>query len=56
MMANAAGSVSNPQRTIPRAIYLAIGVVIVLYVGLAIVGVGNVSSGRTRQAQRYGGC
>jgi len=43
MMANAAGSVRNPQRTIPRAIYLAIGVVIVLYVGLAIVVVGNVS-------------
>ena len=43
MMANAAGSVPAPERTIPRAIYLAIGVVILLYVGLAIVVLGNVS-------------
>ncbi len=45
IMANAAGSVQHPERTIPRAIFLAIGVVIVLYVGLAIVVVGSVSSG-----------
>ena len=37
MMANAAGSVAHPARTIPRAIYLAIAVVLVLYVGLAVV-------------------
>ena len=43
MMANAAGSVADPRRTIPRAIYLAIAVVILLYVGLAIVVLGNVS-------------
>lgn len=44
MMTNAAGSVSNPRQAIPRAIYLAIGVVIVFYVGLAVVVVGSVSS------------
>jgi amino acid transporter len=44
MMTNAAGSVPNPRQTIPRAIYLAIGVVIVLYVGLAVVVLGNVST------------
>jgi amino acid transporter len=43
MMANAAGSVANPARTIPRAIYLAIAVVTVLYVGLALVVLQNVS-------------
>jgi amino acid transporter len=43
IMTNAAGNVPDPQRTIPRAIYLAIGIVIVLYVGLAIVVLGNVS-------------
>jgi amino acid transporter len=43
MMANAAGSVANPARTIPRAIYLAIAVVTVLYVGLALVVVQSVS-------------
>lgn len=44
MMANAAGSVPVPERTIPRAIYLAIGVVIALYVGLAVVVLGSVSA------------
>jgi amino acid transporter len=43
MMTNASGSVSYPKKTIPRAIYLAIGVVIVLYVGLALIVLGSVS-------------
>jgi amino acid transporter len=44
MMTNASGSVSYPKKTIPRAIYLAIGIVTVLYVGLALIVVGSVSS------------
>jgi amino acid transporter len=44
MMTNAAGRVSRPKQTIPRAIYLAIGVVILLYVGLAVIVLGSVSS------------
>jgi amino acid transporter len=44
MMANAAGEVARPEKTIPRAIFLAIGVVIVLYVGLSIVVLGTVSA------------
>jgi amino acid transporter len=44
MVTNAAGSVPNPKQTIPRAIYLAIGVVIALYVGLAVVVLGSVST------------
>ena len=43
MMTNAAGHVANPATTIPRAIFLAIGTVIVLYIGLAIVVLGNIS-------------
>ncbi len=43
MMTNAAGHVANPEVTIPRAIYLAIGLVIVLYIGLAIVVLGSIS-------------
>jgi amino acid transporter len=43
MMANAAGSVAHPKRTIPRAIFLAISVVVVLYVGLALIVLGTVS-------------
>lgn len=43
MMANAAGSVADPRRTIPRSIFLAIAVVTLLYVGLAIVVLQSIS-------------
>ncbi|MEO9229913.1 MAG: APC family permease [Devosia sp.] len=43
VMANAAGSVTKPKRTIPAAIYLAIGAVIVLYTGLAVVVLASVT-------------
>jgi amino acid transporter len=42
MMANAAGDVRDPAVTIPRAIFLAIITVILLYVGLSVVVMGNV--------------
>ena len=44
MMTNAAGHVARPEVTIPRAIFLAIGVVIVLYIGLSVVVLGNISA------------
>ena len=44
MMANAAGSVKDPKRTMPRAIFLAIAMVIVLYVGLALIVLRSVSA------------
>ncbi len=40
--ANAASSVTKPRRTIPLAMFLAIGTVVVLYVGLAFVVVSSV--------------
>ncbi len=43
MMANAAASVSRPQTTIPRAIALAITTVILLYLCLALVIMGNLA-------------
>lgn len=43
MMANAAASVAKPQITIPRAIYLAIGTVGLLYVGLAMIVLRSIS-------------
>lgn len=48
-MANAAGSVPRPERTIPRAIFLAISVVIALYVGLALIVLGSLSSSTIAQ-------
>jgi amino acid transporter len=43
MMPNAAAGVPHPARTIPRAIYVAIAVVTVLYAGLAVVVLQSVS-------------
>ncbi len=43
MMGNAAGEVREPERTMPRAFALAILTVLVLYVVLALVVLGNVS-------------
>lgn len=42
MMANAAGSLAQPKKTIPHAIYLAIGIVALIYIALAIVVVDSV--------------
>jgi len=42
--ANAASSVKNPKRIIPLAMCVAIGVVILLYVGLSLVVLANVST------------
>jgi amino acid transporter len=44
IMANASADVANPQREIPRAIYGAIGFVIVLYVCVSVVVLGNVTT------------
>lgn len=47
--ANAASSVRNPRQTIPLAMFMAIGIVIVLYVGLALVVVSNVPAAQIAQ-------
>jgi amino acid transporter len=49
VMTNAAGRVSKPKQTIPRAIYLAIAVVILLYAALAVIVLGSVSSSDLKQ-------
>lgn len=41
MMTNAAASVADPQKVMPRAIFLAISLVILLYLALALVILGN---------------
>ena len=42
-MTNSAGELQSPKTQLPRAIYLAIGFTIILYVGLSIVVFGNLS-------------
>lgn len=49
MITNAAASVARPQVTIPRAIFIAISTVMVLYVGLAIVVVGSLTPAQLAQ-------
>jgi amino acid transporter len=49
MMTNASGSVRDPERTIPRAIYLALTVVILLYAALAVIVLGSVSMADLKQ-------
>ena len=43
LITNAAGEMTNPRRELPRAIYLAVGIVILIYVLVAIVVIGNLS-------------
>ena len=42
MMANTAGNLKNPSKTLPKAIFLAIGIVLVLYLVLSYVVLTNV--------------
>jgi amino acid transporter len=43
LITNAAGEMTNPRRELPRAIYLAVGIVIVIYILVAVVVIGNLS-------------
>ena len=43
LITNAAGEMTNPRRELPRAIYLAMAIVIVIYVLVAVVVIGNLS-------------
>ncbi|WP_319507727.1 APC family permease [uncultured Methanolobus sp.] len=53
LIANTAKDVRNPARTLPRAYYSAVIFVIALYVLIAYVTVGNVSTDTIVQAQDY---
>jgi amino acid transporter len=43
LITNAAGEMTNPRRELPRAIYLAMAIVIAIYVLVAVVVIGNLS-------------
>jgi amino acid transporter len=43
LITNAAGEMTNPRRELPRAIYLAMAIVIVIYLLVAVVVIGNLS-------------
>jgi amino acid transporter len=51
LITNAAGEMANPRRELPRAIYLAVGIVILIYVLVAIVVIGNLSISALKAAE-----
>lgn len=53
LIANTAGDVKHAARNLPRAYYAAVGFVIVLYVSIAMVTVGNLSFANIAEAEDY---
>jgi len=53
LIANTAGDVKNPQKTLPRAYYSTVGFVIAVYVFVSIVAVGNLSIDEIIGAKDY---
>jgi amino acid transporter len=53
LISNAAEDVRNPRRTLPWALYLSVGIVIALYVLVAVVTVGTLTIGQVRGASSY---
>src|SRR5215210_8613894 len=51
LITNAAGEMTNPRRELPRAIYLAMAIVIAIYVLVAIVVIGNLSLSTLKAAE-----
>lgn len=53
LIANTANDVKNPRKTLPRAYYTSVGFVILLYIAIAIVTVGNLLPTQIEGAQDY---
>jgi len=53
LIANTAKDVRDPARTLPRAFYLSVAFVVVLYVAVSLVTVGNLSQAKIAGAQDY---
>ncbi len=53
LIANTARDIENPNKNLPRAYYSAVVFVILLYISIAIVAVGNVSFAEAKEAQDY---
>jgi len=53
LIANAAESIENPDKNLPRAFYLSVSIVIILYILIAIVTVGTVSEAELLEAKDY---
>ncbi len=53
LISNTANDVKNPKKNLPRAYYTSVGLVIVLYIAIAIVTVGNLDPATIEKTQDY---
>jgi amino acid transporter len=53
LIANAGADIRRPRRNLPRALYLSVGIVIVLYVAIAAVTVGSLDPSRIAAASDF---
>ena len=53
LIANASQNIKNPEKNLPRAFYISVGIVIILYILIAIVTVGTVDEKSLLVAQDY---
>ncbi len=53
LITNAAEEMSNPQKTLPRALYLSVFLVILIYVSVSLAVVGNLSLAKIIKAKDY---
>ncbi len=53
LIANTAKDIKNPEKNLPRAFYSAVIFVILLYIGVAAVAIGNVSIAEAQKAKDY---
>lgn len=53
LITNAAGAMQNPNRDLPKSIYLAIGVTIIIYVLVALTTFGNLTSEQVASNKEY---
>jgi amino acid transporter len=53
VITNASENIENPQRNVPRAIYLSIFLVGLIYVGIAVVTIGNLPLSELLKAKEY---
>ncbi len=53
LITNAAGDMRDPQRTLPRALYIAVLLVIVLYLAVSLTVTGNLSDAEIERAKDY---
>lgn len=53
LITNAAGDMAEPEKTLPRAIFLAIGVTIVVYIAVSLANFGNLSATTVAQKSDY---